>query len=47
MNFDPFLWFMLSDLDAEEEQENERESYDNHWSDNDDENKSDAENDDW
>ena len=35
MSFDPFMWFVMSELDAEEERENERESYENHWSDND------------
>lgn len=36
MNFDPLMWFVLSEMDADdEERENENDSYDNHWSDND------------
>ena len=41
MSFDPFMCFVLSELNAEKERENERESYENHWSDSDDESKSD------
>ena len=36
MSFDPFMCLLMSELDAEEERENERDSYDNHWSDNND-----------
>lgn len=36
MNFDPLMWFALSEMDADdEERENENDSYANHWSDND------------
>ena len=36
MNFDPLMWFALSEMDADdEERENENDSYDTHWSDND------------
>lgn len=43
MNFDPFMWFVLSELDEEERRQNEQDSYDNHWSYNGDEENSDDE----
>ena len=34
MDFDPFMSFLISEIE-EEERKNENESYDNYWSDND------------
>lgn len=36
MIFDPLTWFVLSEMDADdEEREKENDSYDNHWRDSD------------
>lgn len=35
MNFDPLMWFALSEMDADdEEREQKNDSYDNYWSNN-------------
>lgn len=45
MSFDPFMWFLLSELDAADDEE-ERDSYGDHWSDDSQESDSDHEDDD-